>query len=241
LFEPEAEDLAGHIPKIMHEIVAGAHKIRLMLRKDASIERITESLKRRTGIAGQWKGRITSEGDIKTFAPRCVELVPIKITEPKMGQQVRVFFGTLERKGSAAASATPEQAMLKLAKEANLDDRWMVDRSFIATPESPPTVIAKRVEQRRFRQALPDGVNFFIADHIEGGKFVNQHRIKSKGGATPDQIAMMVSSAFTKPMQIEDWAEQTDGVIHVPCSRLDFGKSPPTVIAHSSLLDGNCG
>jgi hypothetical protein len=46
--DPEPEDLTDLAPKIMHLITTGPHTVRLMLRTDASIERITEVLRRRT-------------------------------------------------------------------------------------------------------------------------------------------------------------------------------------------------
>jgi hypothetical protein len=118
-YEPEVEDLADHFPKIIHEINAGPHMVRLMLRQDESIERIIEVLRRRTGITGTWNGTITAEGSIKDGTPRRVALTPVQITAPaglpEKIQEVRVFFGTLERKGSAPQDASPEQAMRKLA------------------------------------------------------------------------------------------------------------------------------
>jgi hypothetical protein len=136
--------------------------------------------------------------------------------------EARVFFGTLERKGSCPNDATPDQTMLQFAREANLDDRWQVDRTWTGTTKSPHIVVAKRSEVKEFRQALPDGVTFFVADHVEGDRFVNQHRIKCKGGESPDQQAVLISQAFTKPMKIGEWTEETDGVIHIKCSRLNF-------------------
>jgi hypothetical protein len=41
-YAPETEDLADFHAKIVHEINAGPHVVRLMLRKDASIERIVK-------------------------------------------------------------------------------------------------------------------------------------------------------------------------------------------------------
>jgi hypothetical protein len=103
-----------------------------------------------------------------------------------------------------------------------MDDRWQVDRSFKGTAKSPPTVIAKRVEPIEFRQPLPDGLDYFIADHVENGQFVNHHRIKCRGGESPDDQAMLVSQAFTKPMKISEWVAEKDGMIHLQCSRLGF-------------------
>jgi hypothetical protein len=121
-----------------------------------------------------------------------------------------------------AKDATPEQAMLQFAREANLDDRWVVDRSFVGSDKPPPIVVAKRFELREFRRALPDGVTFFIADHYEDGRYVNQHRIKCKGGESPEEQAVLASNAFTKPMKITEWVEETDGVIHLQCTRRNF-------------------
>jgi hypothetical protein len=67
-----------------------------------------------------------------------------------------------------------------------MDDRWEVDRAFAGTTKSPPIVVAKRSEPKEFRQALPDGLDLFIADHVGDGRHVNQHRIKCKGGESPD-------------------------------------------------------
>jgi hypothetical protein len=167
-------------------------------------------------ITGEWQGKIKDEGDIKANTPRCVELTPINVTAPKDLPaemiEARVYFGTLERTGTCPRDPTPEQTMLQFAREANLDDRWEVDRSWEGTAKSPPIVVAKRSEVQEFRQALPDGVSFFIADHYEAGRYVNQHRIKCKGGESPEEQAMIVSNAFTKPMKITEWVEEMDGV-----------------------------
>jgi hypothetical protein len=224
--DPETEDRNEFIPKIIHLIRTSPHTVQLLLRTDASIERIVEVLRLRTGITGKWEGRIESEGDIKRNMPRVVELVPISVTAPKNLPadliEAKVFFGTLERKGSIARDATPEQTLLHFSQEAGMDDRWQVDRSWVGTTKSPPIVVAKRSELREFRQALPDGVNVFIADHVEGGRHVNQHRIKCKGGESPEEQALLVSNGFTKPMKITEWVEETDGAIYTQCSRLNF-------------------
>jgi hypothetical protein len=72
--------------------------------------RIVEVLRRRTGITGKWEGRIESEGDIKRNMPRVVELIPISVTASKNLPaeliEAKVFFGTLERKGSVAREAS---------------------------------------------------------------------------------------------------------------------------------------
>jgi hypothetical protein len=63
---------------------------------------------------------------------------------------------------------------------------------------------------------------YLFIDHTEGGRHVNQHRVKCKGGETPEEQAVLVSNAFTKPMEISEWVEEKDGVIHLQCSRLNF-------------------
>jgi hypothetical protein len=80
----------------------------LCLAKDASIERVIELLRRRTGITDQWEGRVETEGDIKKkLSPRVIQLAPINVTSPPNLPpeitEARVFFGTLERKGSCQA------------------------------------------------------------------------------------------------------------------------------------------
>jgi hypothetical protein len=215
------------IPKIIHQITAGPHYVSLVLRQDASMERILEVLRRRTGITGKWRGTITDEGNTKENKLRRVFLVPVSnVTVPKNMPiqliEARVFFGTLERKSSCPVDPTPEQTMLQFAREAKMDDRWVVDRDFAGTTKSPPIVVAKRSELKEFRQALPDGLDFFIADHVEAGRHVNYHRIKCTGGKSSDKQAMMVSQAFMKPMKISEWVAESDGLIHNQCSRLDF-------------------
>jgi hypothetical protein len=215
------------IPKIIHQITAGPHHVVLMLRKDATPERILEVLRRRTGITGNWRVTITDQGDIKKGNPGKVFLVPISnVVVPKNLPaeliEARVFFGTLERKSSCPANATPEQTLPQFARETKLDDRWRVDRAFAGTAKSPPIIVAKRSELRQFRQALPDGLYYFIPDHIEEGSFVNQHRIRCNGGETPDEQAMLVSQAFAKPTKISEWVAEADGMIHIQCSRLGF-------------------
>jgi hypothetical protein len=228
--DEETDDMRAYedgIPKLTHQVAAGPHNVTLLLRHNATPERILEVLYRRTGISGKWQVVITDEGDVKLDRPRKVLLVPQEdITFPKdlpmQLVETRVFFWTLERKSSCPVDASPEQAMLQCAREAKLDDRWLVDRSFKATAKAPPTVIAKRVGMVEFRQPLPDGLEFFVADHVENGEFVNRHRIPCKGGESPDDQAMLVSQAFKKPMKISEWVPEKDGAIHLQCSRLGF-------------------
>jgi hypothetical protein len=85
-------------------------------------------------------------------------------------------------------------------REAKMDDRWIIDRTFEATPKTPKTVVAKRVEPTEIRQAFPDGITSFVADHMEKGQYVKQHRITCKGGESPDAQALLVSQAFRTPM-----------------------------------------
>jgi hypothetical protein len=170
---------------------------------------------------------ITKEGDVKTGQPRQVLLTPLReITLPAgLPSQLvesRVFFGTLERKSSCPTDATPEQVLLHAAREAKMDGRWVIDRTFEATPKTPKTVIAKRIEPTERGQALPDGIDTFVADHVEKGQFVSQHRIRCKGGESPDDQALLVSQAFRTPMKITEWALESDGLIHLQCSRLLF-------------------
>jgi hypothetical protein len=140
------------VPKLTHIITDGPHTVRLMLHKDASMERILEVLRTRTGITGNWEGKITEEGSVKENKPRKVFLVPISnITVTKTSAvemtEARVFFGRLERKSTCPRDSTPEQTMLQFAREANMDDRWVVDRAFAGTTKSPPIVVAKRIER----------------------------------------------------------------------------------------------
>jgi hypothetical protein len=215
------------VPKIRHQIAAGPHNVSLILRKDASPERILEVLRRRTGISGGWKVVITNEGNVKDNTPRQVLLIPMTEIAVPSGiptemKEVRVFFGTLERKSIVPINATPEESMRQLAAEAKLDDRWRVERSLEGTYKSPPIVIATRDEEPEPRQALPAGLTFFVADHVEQGRFVNQHRIQCKGEESPDQQASLVSQAFGNRMKITEWVEEADEIIHLQCSRLGF-------------------
>jgi hypothetical protein len=89
------------VPKLIHQIAAGPQNVTLMLRRDATPERILEVLHRRTRISGKWQVVITDEGDVKKGTPRKVLLVPVsEITVPKSLPteliEARVFFGTLE-------------------------------------------------------------------------------------------------------------------------------------------------
>jgi hypothetical protein len=103
-----------------------------------------------------------------------------------------------------------------------LDEFWEVDRSWAGTNKAPPTIVAKRNEPKPVRQALPTTIDFFTADQVEKGRQVNQHRVKCKGGESPDERAMLVSKAFTRPMEISEWREESDGVIHLQCRRSEF-------------------
>jgi hypothetical protein len=215
------------VPKIRHQIAAGPHNVSLILRKDATPERILEVLHRRTSISGGWRVVITNEGDVQKGIPRQVILVPMTEIAVPTGiptemKEARVFLRTLERKSIVPINATPEETLRQLAAEAKMDNRWRVDRSFDGTHKSPPIVIAKRDEDPEPRQALPAGLTFFVADHIEQGKFVNQHRVRCKGEESPDQQAFLVSQAFGNPMKVTEWVEEADGVIHLQCSRLGF-------------------
>jgi hypothetical protein len=134
----------------------------------------------------------------------------------------RVFFGTLERKSSCPPDATPDQVLLHAVREAKMDDRWVVDRTFAETPKTPKTVIAKRIEPVERRQSLPDDIESFVANHVEGGRPVRQHRIRCTGGESPDDQALLVSQAFGSPMKITEWVLESDGLIHLQCSRLAF-------------------
>jgi hypothetical protein len=102
-YDPEPEDRWEHTPKIMTRIKAGPHVVMPCLAKDASIERVIEVLRRRTGITGQWEGRVESEGDAKKEIPRVIELAPIKVTSPQNLPpeitEARVFFETLRTGG----------------------------------------------------------------------------------------------------------------------------------------------
>jgi hypothetical protein len=90
------------------------------------------------------------------------------------------------------------------AREAKMDQFWEVDRSWPGSSKAPPTVVAKRNEPKPMRQALPNTIDSFIADHVEKGRQLNQHRIKCKEGESPDEQAALVSKAFTKPMEISE-------------------------------------
>jgi hypothetical protein len=217
------------VSKIRHVIAAGPHNVSLILRRDVTPKRILEVLHRRTGIQGGWNAKILDEGDVKKGTPRRVLLTPM--TERIVPQgfslaiemgEFRIFFGTIERKITAPIDATPEEAMRKAASEAKLDDKWVIDRSFPATPKTPPVVITKRIEPVELRQALPATISIFVADHIEGGRFVNQHRIKCNGGESSDQQARLVSQAFGGPMWILECVEEKDGLVHLQCTRLEF-------------------
>jgi hypothetical protein len=94
-----------------------------------------------------------------------------------------------------------------------MDEFWVLDRSFKGSNKAPPTIIAKRNEPKPTRQALPTTIECFVADHVEKGRQVNQRKIKCKGGETPDKQAELVSKAFSKPMEISDWKEESDGLI----------------------------
>jgi hypothetical protein len=229
-FEEENEDMRsydGGTPRLVHHIAAGPHNVMLLLRQDVTPERMLEILYRRTGISGKWNVTIVDAGDVKTLRPRKVLLTPLQ--EPVIPKdlplqliETRVFFGTLERKSSCPLGTPPEQVLLHAMREAKMDDRWVVDRAIAETPKTLPTVIAKRIEPVERRQALPDGIESFVATHVEGGRQVRQHRIRCKGGESPDDQALLVSQAFGTPMKITEWVSESDGLIHLQCSRLEF-------------------
>jgi hypothetical protein len=112
--------------------------------------------------------------------------------------------------------------MAHFVREMKLDEFWEVDRSWCGSNRAPPTAAAKRNEPKPLRKALPATVEDFVADHIEKGRHVNQHRIKCKGGESPEEQAILVSKAFIKPMEINEWKEESDGMIHMQCRRLEF-------------------
>jgi hypothetical protein len=171
-FDAEPEDREEYVEKIMTQIKAGPHLVTLCLAKDASMERVIEVLRRRTGISGQWQGRVEQEGDATKSIPRMIELAPINVTAPPnlpgAMTEARVFFGTLERKGSCSADLSDDAMLAHFAREAKMDQFWEVDRSWPGSNKAPPTVVAKRNEPKPMRQALPNTIDFFIAHHVEG-------------------------------------------------------------------------
>jgi hypothetical protein len=230
--ETEIDDLRSFedgVPKIRHVIAAGPHNVSLILRQNASPDRILEVLFRRTGIQGEWNVKIVDEGDVKKGTPRRALLTPLKapivpqnITPTVEEGEFRIFFGTIERKITAPINISPEEAMRRAAADAKLDDKLALDRSFPATLKTPPIVITKRIQPVEPRQAFPDTISIAQADHIEGGRPVNYHKIKCKGGESPDEQARLVSQAFNSPMWISEWVEEKDGLVHVQCRRLEF-------------------
>jgi hypothetical protein len=69
-WRPEPED--RYKERVITVIIAQPHQVTLCLPKDATVQRIIEVFKKRTGRDGTWEGRITSEQ-----TPRIVELVPV--------------------------------------------------------------------------------------------------------------------------------------------------------------------
>jgi hypothetical protein len=81
--------------------------------------------------------------------------------------------------------------------------------------------VAKLVSEKPLRQALPDGITIFIATQVEKEIRINEHRIRCRGGETPDEQIDLVSKAFTKQMEISEWVGR-DGAIHLQCTRTAF-------------------
>jgi hypothetical protein len=204
--DPEPEDSGEYIEKIMTQIIAGPHQVILCLAKNASIERAIEVLHRRTGITGKWEGRVTTEGGMKKGTPRVIELTPIEVRGPpglpQAMSETRIFFGTLEHKGAYYIGNEPGETLTQAIRELRMDEFWELDRSFKGSNKAPPTIIAKRNEPKPMCQVLPTTIECFVADHVEKERQVNQHKIKSKGGETPDKQAESISKAFSKPMEI---------------------------------------
>jgi hypothetical protein len=99
-FDTEPEYKHEYLPKVMHEVHAGPHLIRLLLPVDAPMEKVIEVMGRRTGITGRWEGRVLSEADEKMGKPRVIKLKPKEDVKSPAGlppeiSEARVFFGTL--------------------------------------------------------------------------------------------------------------------------------------------------
>jgi hypothetical protein len=107
-------------------------------------------------------------------------------------------------------------------RELKLDQFWDVDRSIAGSDKCSPTIIAKRNEQKPFRLSLPNTITSFIAEHVEKGTRINQHKIKCRGGEDPNVQAKLVPKAFTKPMEISEWKLEDDGLVHMQCRRLEY-------------------
>jgi hypothetical protein len=63
-------------------VMANPHKVTLCIPKDATVERVIEVFKKRTGIAGRWEGRVTSD-----LAPRVVGIAPVVAPAVPCGQK----------------------------------------------------------------------------------------------------------------------------------------------------------
>jgi hypothetical protein len=153
-------------------------------------------------------------------------LTPIQVTAPPglpdIVTEARIFFGTLEHKRAYNLTNPPETTLAKAVQELGMDQFWEVDRSFNGTNKAHPTIIATRNEPKPLRQALPETIDSFIADHVEKGRRIASHKIKCKGNESPEFQAELISKAFSKPMEISEWVQESDGQIHIQCKRLEF-------------------
>jgi hypothetical protein len=61
-----------------------------------------------------------------------------------------------------------------------------------------------------------------VADHVEKGARINVHKIKCKGGESTAEQISLITKAFTKPMGISEWQQESDGLIHIQCRRVEF-------------------
>jgi hypothetical protein len=152
--------------RVITLIVTNPHQVTICLPKNASVERIIEVFKKRTGIDGTWEGRVTSD-----LVPLVVEIVPVVAPTVRCGQsralaETRVFFRTLE--ALLDAIITPEEALVQARRNLKLGEEWVLDRSIAQSKKTPRTVIAKWVGEKLIRQPLPDTITSFVATHVDG-------------------------------------------------------------------------
>jgi hypothetical protein len=211
-----------HTERVITVIIASPHKVTLCLPKNATVERIIESFKKRTGIDGTWEGRITSEG-----IPRIVEIVPIvQPTVPygpsRVMEETHIFFGTLEHKALFDSLTTPKEALAQATRNLKLGDDWLMEKSMNKSKKFPRTVIPKWTGEKPIRQALPTSITSFIATYVEKRRKIASPCVKCEGGESPDRQAELVSRACTKTWEISDSQEEDDHEIHLQCSRMAF-------------------
>jgi hypothetical protein len=124
--------------RVLTKVIAGCHQVQLCIDRYADVEKVIRIFQRRTGLDGQWEGRLSSEGPSRIFeiVPKVAPSVP---SGPSQNvEEARVFFGTLEHKDAFDVHSTPEYRLEKARQKEKLDEFWVIDKVFPGSPSSPP-------------------------------------------------------------------------------------------------------